>query len=378
MEETLPIRKIIHVDMDAFYASVEQLDDPTLLGKPIAVGGSSKRGVVSAASYEARKFGVRSAMSGMLARKRCPDLIFVRPRFERYAEISNQIRKIFQEYTDLVEPLSLDEAYLDVTENKKGNPSATLIAQEIRAQIKERTGLNASAGISINKFIAKVASDINKPDGQKTINPEEVIAFLETLDIKKFYGVGKVMKEKMYRHGIYTGKDLKEKSTEYLEEHFGKSGAYYYQIVRGIQHSKVTSNHVRKSLAAERTFNENISSELFMLERLEEIATEVERRLTKSNVAGKTITLKIKYSDFTLQTRSKTLPLYVSTEELIMETVKDLLFKEAMKNSVRLLGISISNLNNEPHSPVSYQDRDKKEGKPPPEKTIDVQLKFDF
>jgi DNA polymerase IV len=378
MDEILPIRKIIHLDMDAFYASVEQLDDPTLLGKPIAVGGSSKRGVVSAASYEARKFGVRSAMSGMLARKRCPDLIFVRPRFERYAEISNQIRKIFQEYTDLVEPLSLDEAYLDVTENKKGNPSATLIAQEIRVQIKERTGLNASAGISINKFIAKVASDINKPNGQKTINPEDVIAFLETLDIKKFYGVGKVMKEKMYRHGIYTGKDLKEKSMEYLEEHFGKSGAYYYQIVRGIQHSKVTPNHVRKSLAAERTFSENISSEVFMLERLEEIATEVERRLMKSNVAGKTITLKIKYSDFTLQTRSKTLPLYVSTEELIMETVKDLLFKEAMKNSVRLLGISISNLNNEPHSPDSYRDRDKKEAKPPPEKTIDVQLKLDF
>jgi len=373
MEETLLIRKIIHVDMDAFYASVEQLDDPALMGKPIAVGGSSKRGVVSAASYEARKFGVRSAMSGMLARKRCPDLIFVRPRFERYAEISNQIRQIFQEYTDLVEPLSLDEAYLDVTENKKGNPSATLIAQEIRAQIKKRTGLNASAGISINKFIAKVASDINKPNGQKTIDPEEVIAFLETLDIKKFYGVGKVMKEKMYRHGIYTGKDLKAKSVEYLEEHFGKSGAYYYQIVRGIQHSMVTPDQIRKSLAAERTFNENISSEVFMLERLEEIAQEVERRLVKSNVAGKTVTLKIKYSDFTLQTRSKTLPLYVSTKELIMETVKDLLFKEGMKNSVRLLGISISNLNNDPDS-----NRDKKEAKPPPEKTIDVQLKLDF
>jgi len=378
MDETLPIRKIIHVDMDAFYASVEQLDDPDLMGKPIAVGGSGKRGVVSAASYEARKFGVRSAMSGMFARKQCPDLIFVRPRFERYTEISSQIRIIFQEYTDLVEPLSLDEAYLDVTENKKGNPSATLIAQEIRAQIKERTGLNASAGISINKFIAKVASDINKPNGQKTIDPEEVIGFLETLDIKKFYGVGKVMKEKMYRHGIYTGKDLKEKSMEYLEEHFGKSGAYYYQIVRGIQHSKVTPDHVRKSLAAERTFNENISSEVFMLERLEEIATEVERRLTKSNVAGKTITLKIKYSDFTAQTRSKTLKLYVSTKELIMETVKDLLFKEGMKNSVRLLGISISNLNNESDSTDSYLDRDNKDGIPPPEKTIDVQLKFDF
>ncbi|MEL6811685.1 MAG: DNA polymerase IV, partial [Bacteroidota bacterium] len=328
MESELPIRKIIHVDMDAFYASVEQLDHPELQGKPIAVGGSSKRGVVSAASYEARKYGVRSAMSGVLARKLCEDLIFVKPRYDRYSEISKQIRKIFFEYTDLVEPLSLDEAYLDVTENKKGNPSATLVAQEIRNKIKEKTGLNASAGISINKFIAKVASDINKPNGQKTINPEEVLDFLETLDIKKFYGVGKVMKEKMYLHGIYTGKDLKARSLEFLQEHFGKSGAYYYKIVRGIQYSKVTPDHVRKSLAAERTFNENISSEVFMLERLNDIAEEVERRLQKSKVAGKTVTLKIKYSDFTLQTRSKTLGLYVSSKELIMETVKDLLFQE--------------------------------------------------
>ena len=369
MESELPIRKIIHVDMDAFYASVEQLDNPDLVGKPIAVGGSSKRGVVSAASYEARKFGVRSAMSGVLARKLCPDLIFVRPRFERYGELSKKIRKVFFEYTDLVQPLSLDEAYLDVTQNKKGNPSATLIAQEIRKKIKDSTGLNASAGISINKFIAKVASDINKPNGQKTVPPEEVISFLETLDIKKFYGVGKVMKEKMYRHGIFTGKDLKEKSFEYLETHFGKSGAYYYNIVRGIQHSKVQPEHTRKSLAAERTFNENISSEVFMLERLEQIAAEVERRLQKSKVAGKTITLKIKYSDFTLQTRSRTLPLYISSKELILENVKDLLFQSGMKNSVRLLGISLSNLNTEDN---------KKQKKPPPEKSIDVQLKLDF
>ncbi len=368
MEEALPVRKIIHVDMDAFYASVEQLDDPALRGKAVAVGGGGERGVVSAASYEARKFGVRSAMSGVLARKLCPELIFVRPRFERYGEISKEIRKIFHEFTDLVEPLSLDEAYLDVTENKKGNPSATLIAREIRQKINDRTGLNASAGISINKFVAKVASDINKPNGQKTIPPEAVIPFLETLDIKKFYGVGKVMKERMYLHGIFTGKDLKAKSLEFLEEHFGKSGAHYYKIVRGIQHSKVSPDHKRKSLAAERTFNENISSEVFMLERLEEIAAEVERRLHKSKVAGKTITLKIKYSDFTLQTRSRTLPLYVSSKALLMETVKDLLFQEGMKNSVRLLGISISNLNNE----------DKKEAKPPPDKTIDVQLKLDF
>ncbi len=368
MDFPFPIRKIIHVDMDAFYASVEQLDHPELQGKPVAVGGGGTRGVVSAASYEARKFGVRSAMSGVLSRKRCPDLIFVKPRFDRYKEVSDQIRKVFLEYTDLVEPLSLDEAYLDVTLNKKGNPSATLVAQDIRRLIKERTGLNASAGISVNKFIAKVASDINKPNGQKTVPPEEVITFLENLDIKKFYGVGKVMREKMYLHGIFTGLDLKNKTEDYLVEHFGKSGGYFYEIVRGIQHSEVKPSRTRKSLAAERTFNENISSEVFMLERLEEIAEEVERRLTKSKVAGKTITLKIKYSDFTLQTRSRTLSLYVSSKELIMETVKDLLFQEGMKNSVRLLGISISNLNNE----------NNKEDKPPPDETIDVQLKLDF
>ena len=369
MAYDFPIKKIIHVDMDAFYASVEQKDDPSLQGKPIAVGGSSKRGVVSAASYEARKFGVRSAMSGMLARKLCPDLIFVKPRFERYKEISQQIRKIFLEYTDLVEPLSLDEAYLDVTENKKGHPSATLIAKEIREKIKLKTGLNASAGISINKLIAKVASDINKPNGQKTVPPEEVISFLETLDIKKFYGVGKVMKEKMYRHGIYTGKDLKERSLAYLEENFGKSGAYYYHIVRGIHTSAVKPVRTRKSLAAERTFRENIASEIFMLERLEEIAEEVERRLQKSKLAGKTITLKIKYSDFSIQTRSKTLPLFISSKELMMENVKDLLFQEKPKNSVRLLGISLSNLNNE---------ASKKAAQPPPDESIDVQLKLDF
>ena len=354
--------------MDAFYASVAQLDDPSLRGKPIAVGGGGTRGVVSAASYEARKFGVRSAMSGVLAKKLCPELIFVRTNFERYKEISERVRAVFFEYTDLVEPLSLDEAYLDVTENKKGNPSASLIAEEIRQKIKEKTGLNASAGISINKFIAKVASDINKPNGQKTVPPEEVLDFLEQLDIKKFYGVGKVMKEKMYRHGIYTGADLKTKSIEYLQEHFGKSGSYYFNIVRGIHTSKVKPERTRKSLAAERTFSKNISSEIFMLERLEDIAAEVARRLEKSNVSGRTITLKIKYRDFTLQTRSKTLPLYIASKELIMENVKDLLYQDEMRDSVRLLGISMSNLNNE--SAKKKEDISAK--------TIDVQLKLDF
>jgi DNA polymerase-4 len=365
MPKMLPIRKIIHVDMDAFYASVAQLDNPELKGRPVAVGGSSKRGVISAASYEARKFGVRSAMSSMLAIKLCPELIFVKSDFKRYKKISKTVRDIFHEYTDLVEPLSLDEAYLDVTENKKGNPSATLIAKEIRKQIKEKTGLNASAGISINKFIAKVASDINKPNGQKTVSPEEVIPFLEQLDIKKFYGVGKVTQKKMYRLGIYTGKDLKAKSKEYLSEQFGKSGRYYYHVVRGKHKSMVSPTRTRKSLAAERTFNENITSEIFMIERLKDIATEVEKRLLKSKVAGKTITLKIKYSDFTLQTRSKTLPYFISSRDVILESVKELLFQSQMKDSVRLLGISLSNLNTE-------------KGKPKEQKEVAVQLKFDF
>lgn len=361
-----PQRKIIHIDMDAFYASVEQLDNPELRGKAVAVGGSSQRGVVSAASYEARKFGVRSAMSSVIAKRNCPELIFVKPRFERYREISDQIRKIFFEYTDLVEPLSLDEAYLDVTENKKGNPSATLIAKEIRNKIKEKTGLNASAGISINKFIAKVASDINKPNGQKTVPPEEVISFLEELDIRKFYGVGKVTAEKMYRLGIFSGKDLKEKSEGFLSENFGKSGLHFYNVVRGIHHSEVKPHRIRKSLGAERTFNENISSEIFMLERLENIAEEIERRLQKSKVAGKTVTLKIKYSDFTLQTRSKTISYFISSKDLILELAKELLYQEKMKNSVRLLGISLSNLNTE----KGDSEEEKKE--------ISVQLKFKF
>ena len=367
MNQELPLRKIIHIDMDAFYASVEQLDNPELRGKAIAVGGSSERGVVSAASYEARKYGVKSAMSSVIAKRNCPHLIFVKTRFDRYREISQRIREIFYEYTDLVEPLSLDEAYLDVTENKKGNPSASLIAKEIREKIKEKTGLNASAGISINKFIAKIASDFNKPNGQKTVNPEEVEEFLEVLDIRKFHGVGKVTAEKMYMLGIFTGKDLKTKSLDYLTEKFGKSGAHYYNVVRGIHLSEVKPNRIRKSLGAERTFNENISSEIFMLERLENIAEEIERRLKKSKVAGKTITLKIKYSDFTQQTRSKTVSFYISSKELILENARELLYQEKMKDSVRLLGISLSNLNT-----------DKNEKKPKEEKEIEVQLKFEF
>lgn len=340
-------RKIIHIDMDAFYASVEQMDNPQLYGKPIAVGGSESRGVVAAASYEARKFGVRSAISGVLAKKYCPELIFVRPRFERYKEISKQIHKIFCDYTDLIEPLSLDEAYLDVTQNKKGNPSASLLAQEIRNRIFNEIGLTASAGISINKFVAKIASDYNKPNGQKTVTPDEVIPFLEVLPIRKFYGVGKVTTEKMYQLGIFTGLELKSKSLEFLEKHFGKSGSYYYYVVRGIHNSEVKSSRIAKSVAAEHTFEVNLSSEIFMLEQLDLIATSLERRLKKHNVSGKTVTLKIKYSDFTQQTRSKTLPYFIADKGLILEAVKELLYQERMKDSVRLLGISMSNLNTE-------------------------------
>ena len=358
--ETSLQRKIIHVDMDAFYASVEQMDNPDLKGKPLAVGGSEVRGVVSAASYEARKFGVRSAMSGIQAKRLCPDLIFVRPRFDRYKEISKKIRKIFHDYTDLVEPLSLDEAYLDVTQNKKGNPSATLIAQEIRKRIFEELGLTASAGISVNKFVAKIASDYNKPNGQKTINPDEVETFLEGLDVKKFYGIGKVTAEKMYQQGIFTGADLKQKSVEYLEQHFGKSGAHYYYLVRGIHNSAVKPNRTTKSVAAEHTFNTNLTSEIFMEEKLSRIADELSRRLQKHKISGKTITLKIKYSDFSQQTRSKTLPYFIQDKGLLFENVKELLYQEKMKDSVRLLGISLSNLNTEI------------------KKTVVVQLRFEF
>jgi DNA polymerase-4 len=356
-------RKIIHVDMDAFYASVEQHDNPDLRGKPIAVGGGSDRGVVAAASYEARKYGVRSAMPSVTAKRLCPDLIFVKSRFDRYREVSVQIREIFQDYTDLVEPLSLDEAYLDVTENKYNFPSATIIAYEIRRRIYEVTGITASAGISVNKFIAKIASDYNKPNGQKTILPEEILLFLEELDIRKFHGIGKVTAEKMYQFGIFNGKDLKVKSLEFLTENFGKSGAYYYKIVRGIHKSPVKPDRIRKSLGAERTFSENISSEIFMKERLIQIAEEIEKRISITNVAGKTVTLKIKYRDFKTQTRSKTLPYFIRDKETILNTAVALMEQEGFRESVRLLGITLSNLNTAKEEEVDF---------------VEVQLGFAF
>ena len=366
MDPAFPIRKIIHVDMDAFFASVEQQDNPSLRGKPLAVGGGSKRGVVAAASYEARKFGVRSAMSGQLARRKCPELIFVKPRFERYREISLQIREVFSSYTDLVEPLSLDEAYLDVTENKIGFPSATLIARAIREKIFRQTGLTASAGISVNKFLAKVASDLNKPNGQRTIPPEEVEEFLLSLEIRKFHGVGRVTAEKMHNLGIFTGADLKEKPREFLMHHFGKAGMHYYEVVRGIHRSPVRPGRVPKSVGAERTFSENLSSEVFLLERLGHIADELESRLKPRSRAGKTVTLKIKYSDFRLQTRSKSFPDYISTSAKILEVARELLYQEPLENSVRLLGIALSNLNTQAETTGPGSD------------LVSVQLQFEF
>ena len=332
--------------MDAFFASVEQLDNPDLQNKAVAVGGGSKRGVVAAASYEARKFGVSSAMSGEMARRRCPELIFVKPRFSRYKEISKVVHSIFFSYTDLVETMSLDEAYLDVTRNKKGNPSATLIAQDIRNTIFNLTGLTASAGISTNKFLAKIASDFNKPNGQKTIPPENTLSFLADLDVRKFHGVGKVTADKMYRLGWYTGRDLRNQSLSSLEKHFGKQGRFYHDVVRGIHRSPVRSKRQQKSLGAERTFERNLSSEVFMITHLEKIATALKARLETTKTSGKTITLKIKYSDFVTQTRSKTIPYYTSDTALIVEVAKELLFQEELKNSVRLLGISLSNFKN--------------------------------
>jgi DNA polymerase-4 len=360
-----PFRKIIHVDMDAFFASVEQLDQPELRGVPLAVGGGGKRGVVAAASYEARAFGVRSAMSGIMASRLCPQLIFVPPRFERYKEVSAQISTIFRQHTDLVEPLSLDEAYLDVTHHKKGNPSASLIASEIRKEILKLTGLHASAGISINKFVAKIASDINKPNGQKTIPPEEVLSFLENLDIRKFFGIGKVTADKMYGLGIFTGADLKLKSEDFLETHFGKSGRYFYRAVRGVHHSEVSPERIQKSVGAERTFNENISSEVFLEGKIIALAEELSKRLGRSKLSGKTITLKLKYADFNTQTRSKTLPYFIVNKDLIIAAATELLYQEVLSNSVRLLGISMGKLNNEKKEAI----------KGPP---VSVQLNIDF
>lgn len=344
-KEQPTLRKIIHVDMDAFYASVEQLDFPEYRGKPLAVGGSRERGVVSAASYEARKFGVRSAMSSAQAVKLCPDIIFVKGRFDRYKEISKQMHEIFKRYTDLIEPLSLDEAYLDVTENKKNIFFATQIAIEIRKAIKDEIGLTASAGVSFNKFLAKIASDLNKPDGLAIITPDKAEKFIDQLEIQKFFGIGKVTAAKMMNHGIFTGADLKSKDLEYLSKHFGKSGSYYYNMVRLQDNRTVNPNRIRKSVGCENTFFEDIDNEKEMLQKLEKLTLELERRMKKSKAKGKTLTLKVKYHDFTVNTRSKTFPFYISKGHNIRDGWQQIMDEhKLMIKPIRLLGLSISNL----------------------------------
>jgi DNA polymerase-4 len=339
-----PIRKIIHVDMDAFYASVEQRDDPVLRGQPVAVGGR-QRGVVMAASYEARKFGVRSAMPSVTAKRMCPDLVFVKPRFDVYKEVSRQIREIFLEYTPLVEPLSLDEAYLDVTSNLKNIPLASDIAREIRARILERTGLTASAGVSYNKFLAKLASDYRKPDGQTVIPPEKGPAFVETLQVAKFHGVGPKTAEKMNRLGIHTGADLKAQSLEFLEQYFGSAGAYYHAIARGHDERQVVPNRPRKSVGSETTFMEDLGRQAEIEEGVASVLDDVWSYCERTGVTGRTVTVKIKYADFQIVTRSRTLeqPL-ASREELERTSVELVRTIFPLEKKVRLLGVSLHNL----------------------------------
>ena len=345
---SVDIRKIIHVDMDAFYASVEQLDQPDLKGKPVAVGGSSDRGVVAAASYEARRFGVRSAMASKVARRKCPDLIFVKPRFTRYKEISNQIQNIFFEYTDLVEPLSLDEAYLDVTFAKKGLSSATLIAKEIRQRIFEETGLTASAGVSYNKFLAKVASDVNKPNGIFVVTPKQAKAFIEELEVKKFFGIGKVTASKLNKMGVWCGRDLLKVERLELVKAFGKAGNYYYNICRGIDERPVQPSRERKSIGAENTFGKDIYEPEDLEKELFLIAEKVWERTSRSDVKAKTLTLKYKYADFEQHTRSKTLEIFFQTKETFWEESKKLLHSdEGFSKGIRLLGLTLSNFQHE-------------------------------
>jgi len=348
MEIASHIRKIIHIDMDAFYASVEQRDYPELRGKPLAVGAATARGVVAAASYEARKFGVHSAMPSVTAARRCPDLIFVKPRFEVYRAVSQQIREIFAEYTPLIEPLSLDEAYLDVTENLKGMPIATEIALEIRGKIKAATGLNASAGISYNKFLAKLASDLNKPNGQAVITPKNGVAFVEQLAVKKLYGVGPATAEKMHRLGIEMGADLKAQSLAFLSQHFGKSGPYFYGVARGIDNREVRPDRVRKSVGAEDTFMQDIDDVDLATGELKPLAEKVWGYCEAMGFSGKTVTVKIKFSDFSQATRSKTSIVPIRGSIDVLRVATDLLATVyPFRRSVRLLGVTLSSLTSE-------------------------------
>lgn len=347
MDDASPIiRKIIHIDMDAFYASVEQRDNPELKGKPVAVGGlPSQRGAVCAASYEARKYGIHSAMPSRSAIQRCEHLIFVKPRFEAYRAVSEQIRKIFFDYTDLVEPLSLDEAYLDVTVDKKGIGSAVRVAEEIRDRIKTNLHLTASAGVSINKFLAKIASDLNKPDGLSLIAPNQAEAFIEKLPIEDFYGVGPATATKMKALGIYSGSDLKSWTQAELIKAFGKVGSYYYKVARAEDNRPVNPNRIRKSIGAERSFFKDLRQTEEMETALDKVAEEVHQRLLKNKRNGYTLTLKVKYDNYDTITRSRTLETPIKEKSEISQMAKGLLHTHLEKaRPVRLLGITVSNL----------------------------------
>jgi len=345
VNDEAPVRKIIHVDMDAFFASVEQRDYPSLRGKPVAVGGSRERGVVAAASYEARRFGVHSAMASVTAKRRCPELIFVKPRFDVYKEISLQIRGIFAEYTAVIEPLSLDEAYLDVTENLKGSAFATQIAQEIRARIRAETGLTASAGVSYNKFLAKLASDQKKPDGLFVITPEMGPAFVEALPVGNFHGVGPATAAKLNALGIHTGADLRAQSLAFLQERFGKAGSYYHSVSRGIDERPVRPDRVRKSVGAEDTFEKDLWTFEDLGAELQPILDKVWRYCGQARVRGRTVTLKVKYQDFEQITRSRSFAVPVATRAALEKASLDLLSPLfPLAKGVRLLGVTLSSL----------------------------------
>ncbi|MBC8083965.1 MAG: DNA polymerase IV [Hymenobacter sp.] len=345
-------RTILHVDMDAFYASVEQLRNPELRGKPVIVGGPGARGVVAAASYEARQFGVRSAMASSVALRQCPDLVFVPPRFEVYKEVSRQIRAIFAEYTPLIEPLSLDEAYLDVTHNLKQVASATQLAREIRGRILAETQLTASAGISYNKFLAKLASDYRKPNGQFVIKPHEGLAFVETLMVGQFHGIGPATVGRLNQLGIFTGLDLRQQTEAFLRRHFGKAGSHYYHIARAQDHRPVVADRVRKSIGSETTFEQDLTTPAELWAGLQPVLAAVWAASQRTSTAGRTLTLKVKYADFRQLTRSRTFPAPIRSPELLAQVSHELLATLLpLSLGVRLLGVALSALETETEAP---------------------------
>ena len=349
-------RKIIHIDMDAFYASVEQRDDPTLRGKAIAVGGGGPRGVVATASYEARVFGVKSAMPGARARRLCPDLIFVKPRFEVYRAVSIQVREIFARFTDVIQPLSLDEAYLDVTENKPGLASATAIAQEIRRMIREETGLTASAGVSYNKLIAKLASDQNKPDGICVVRPDEGARFMAEMPVRRIHGVGPVTARRMQALGIETGADLLARDLSFLQQHFGSAAPFYYRAARGEDDRPVHERQERKSVSVEDTFFDDLITQEALVTEIDRIAHSLWTRIEKSGAYGRTVVLKIKFADFRIITRSRSMSAPVRSAELLAETGRALLIAQLpLRMGARLLGLGVHNLDPEDPAESSQQ-----------------------